>query len=725
MNRTALICAVLFATASTFLCLFGLSAVFILGLCLCLASAGCLIAGRRLGVTFKISAVLLVGAAFCLYLYIFNFFTVGRIEQLDGQTHTVCCRVVEEPRDYSSSVRVLVETDGNNGFDGKAFGKVRFYLFIGSEESAAKAVEGDILSATVEFESIARSYKTRSFAERVFISAEGSDIEIIGHKESLYTRCIDIRRAVRRCIREYTSGDSAALLDGILLGGTAYLSPETYSAFKACGVTHITAVSGMHISAFCMMLAYLLRYVMSRRAASLIAVLPLILEIMLAGFTPSAVRSGIMCSIVFLGDCFLRRADGLNSLGVAVVSMLLFNPYYIGNLGFQLSCAAAAGVILVSPYGATLSDRVISFEKKFISGFLRGIVLSAVQTVGATIFTLPFQIISFGFVSTVFLPANLLICGASVVAMALTVAGAVLHFIPIFNYLAVIPFTVADWLAKYMVAAVRLLAEIPFSYIPFGNSAVVLWCGASLFAVAVWLLFNRLGGIKLISLSVIGLLLVSLWSEYIFSKDLAAVTLLEGENGFCSVVTYEKTCVIIGCGSGTNYALTDYMYENGIAETELLLVLSDETDSFGGYSFVKDNSEPETTVIPESFGNSTVFSGELKIASNGESFATDDGNIIATAHIYKGGCVYELLIAGRRLLISDSRFSAEDIGIREADVIVCGSSPPSDIKSEITLVLNEYGQGVKSISQKRVITVYSESYTVKFKKGKGMSVYAG
>ncbi len=725
MNRTALVCAALFVTAAAFLCIFGLSSVFILGSFLCLGSAACLLAGRRKGFTFKSSAVLLVGAAFCLYLYIFNFLTVDRIEALDGKTYTVKCRVIEEPENYSSGVRVLVETDGQNGFNKVFLTKVRFYMFISSEDSAAKAEEGDILSASASFEKVGIDYKNRRFAERVFIEAECSEVEIIGHRESLYTRLIDIRKAVRQCIREYTDGDSAALLDGILLGGTAYLSEQTYSAFKSCGVLHITAVSGMHISALCMMLAFLLRYIMSRRKASALALLPLMVEIMLAGFTPSAVRSGIMCLIILLADCITKRADGLNSLGIAVVSMLIFNPYYICNLGFQLSSAAAAGVILASQYGSTLANRIIKFEIKYISEFLRGVILTAAQTIGATVFTLPFQITSFGFVSTVILPANILICTASVVTMFFTVVGAVLHFVPLLDFLAAIPFAVADWLARYMIAAVKLLAEVPFSYIPFGSKSVVLWCGASLIVVAVWMLFNRLGGVRFVSISVIGLLLVTLWSDYIFSRDLAAVTVLNCEKGFCSVVTYEKTCVIIGCKSGYNYALTDYMHENGIAKAEMLLLISDDPDVFGGYGFIKRNVDTETTVIAENFSNSAVISGRLEIVTDGQMLNTDDGRITVVPHLIKDSCVYELRVADKVILVGFEGFSAQDIGITETDIIVSGKGLPKGIESKMTLVLNGYGATQGSASKSQIISVGSKDVTVKFKTGKGMSVYAG
>ncbi len=724
MNRMALICAALFVVASTLLSLFGIGSVFILGLILFAGFIISIVVCKRYSLKSRVSAVLLVGTAFCLYLNIYNILNVNRIESLEGKEYTVICRAVEEPENYSSSVRVLVETNGENGFDKGIFGKVRFHLFIPNEESAAKVKEGDVLVAAVEFRKIDSSYRNRNFANRVFIEAKCLESQIVGHSESLYTLCIGIRRTVRDCIYDYTNGDNYALLKGILLGGTADLSLKLYSAFKSCGVTHITAVSGMHISAFCMMLAYLLRYIMSRRLASFIAIFPLLLEVMLAGFTPSAVRSAIMCSILLLADCLIKRADALNSLGIAVASMLIFNPYYICNLGFQLSCAAAAGVIIISLYAVTLADKIVRFEVKYITKFFKGIVLSVMQTIFAVLFTLPFQIITFGFVSTVFLPANILICSVSVVAMALTVAGAVLHFLPFLNILAIIPFKLADLLADYMIAVVTLLADIPFSYIPFGSKAVVAWCVVSLCIVAVWMLFKRFGGVRLISLVVVGLLLVSLLLDYVFSRKVSTVTVINYENGFSTVVTYEKTCVIIGCGSRTNYDITDYMRENGIAKADMLLLLTGDRDCFGGYDFVKRNTEPEVTVIPENFGNSAVIFGKSKVVGDGEKVSTEDKKIEVTVHIFDGGCAYELSLSGRKVLIGYGDYTAEDVGLSKVNILVGNNELPLNIQSDYVLYSGKDENSENSNLYKRVF--YAEgTISARFKKGKGMRLNAG
>ena len=147
MKRAALSCAALLVTASSLLYLFGFQAVFVLGAFLCLASAVSAVLGKCNGAGTKSSAVLLVGAAFCLFLSIYTIAKTDRVEALAGDTRNVVCRVTEEPDAREDYIRLSVKTDGSNGFDSGLTGKVNFVLYINNSEPASSAVVGDILIA--------------------------------------------------------------------------------------------------------------------------------------------------------------------------------------------------------------------------------------------------------------------------------------------------------------------------------------------------------------------------------------------------------------------------------------------------------------------------------------------------------------------------------------------------------------------------------------------------
>ena len=211
-----------------------------------------------------------------------------------------------------------------------------------------------------------------------------------------------LRRAIKRTVDRFAYGDDAALIKGLLLGDTSQMSDRLYSQFKICGVSHVTAVSGMHVGVFSMMAMSVLCLFISRRKASLWALIPLIVVCLLAGLTPSAVRAGIMCAIMLVGNFLFQKTDGLNSLGFAVAVMLVYNPFYILSLSFQLSCCATAGVIIVAPYAMTVVSKIPEMGGIWVfKRVLEAAVLNAIQSVGAVVCTLPIQIAEFGSVSLI------------------------------------------------------------------------------------------------------------------------------------------------------------------------------------------------------------------------------------------------------------------------------------------------------------------------------------
>ena len=382
MRRTALPFAAVLVAIATCLFVVGFKTILFIAACLTFAAGVLALNSKRKGKSLKPAAVILLGAVYCITVC--NFYTakVNRDDSLAGTSYTITARVVEEPEATGDARWIILETNGENGFDGGLLGNVKVDAVLFSNNAAFEAEEGDILKADVTFERLSQHNQKYSYGDSIFVGCRVESAEIIGHKETLYTRCIDIRHAVKNCINTYTKGDTAAILEGLLLGGTESMSDELYSDFKICGVSHITAVSGMHIGAFCMMTVTLLSLFLNRRKASVIALFPMILAIMLAGLTPSAVRAGIMCGLTLLSNCLLKKTDSLNSLGIAVCAMLVFNPFYVCDLSFQLSCSASAGVILVSGYGNRLAERIIKFERRFITVALRGIILVFIQSVG-------------------------------------------------------------------------------------------------------------------------------------------------------------------------------------------------------------------------------------------------------------------------------------------------------------------------------------------------------
>lgn len=138
----------------------------------------------------------------------------------------------------------------------------------------------------------------------------------------------------------------AGLLAGILFGTKASLSRTLTDAFITTGTIHIIALSGQNVSIVTSLVASSLTHLVSRRIASLLTLLVLGLFLWFVGPSASLVRAVIMGSLTLISTIFGKRNWSFLSLVLAVAMMLLLNPLWITDLGFQLSVLATVGIIM-------------------------------------------------------------------------------------------------------------------------------------------------------------------------------------------------------------------------------------------------------------------------------------------------------------------------------------------------------------------------------------------
>ncbi|WP_213618037.1 ComEC/Rec2 family competence protein [Paenibacillus sp. J22TS3] len=200
-------------------------------------------------------------------------------------------------------------------------------------------------------------------------------------------------------ISQLFSDKNAGFMKGLLIGVTDELDPETYGDFSELGLTHILAISGSHVALNIAILFWLLRLLrVSREKALLTCMLFIPFYVLITGFTPSVIRSGVMS---MLGLFLLRKGmfkDSLNILAAAALLMLILEPYYLFNVSFQLSFIVTGGLIVLVPYVSPLLS--------FLPGKIR---MAASMTLVAQVVSFPLTIYYFNQFSLLSLAANFII----------------------------------------------------------------------------------------------------------------------------------------------------------------------------------------------------------------------------------------------------------------------------------------------------------------------------
>ncbi len=148
-------------------------------------------------------------------------------------------------------------------------------------------------------------------------------------------------------------------MKGLLIGNADDIDPESFAAFSRLGLTHILAISGLHIAIYVGLLLWLLRRIgLTKEAACMIVMILLPFYVLLTGASPSAIRAGLMGMIGLYLASRGKLKDGLHILCLVGWVMLIYEPYYLLNVSFQLSFAVTAGLLIYVPLLHALLKRL-------------------------------------------------------------------------------------------------------------------------------------------------------------------------------------------------------------------------------------------------------------------------------------------------------------------------------------------------------------------------------
>ncbi len=152
------------------------------------------------------------------------------------------------------------------------------------------------------------------------------------------------------CAERFTRlmGDEGSLAMAMLLGDQDALGEADQLAFQRSGVSHLMSVSGLHVGLLAAALSWLLHLLSLRKGLRLgIMAVFLAFYCIITGFSPAAVRAGVMTMLVLLSHAAGRKADSLTTLSAAALVVLVLNPLQLFSAGFVLSFTAMAGIMLL------------------------------------------------------------------------------------------------------------------------------------------------------------------------------------------------------------------------------------------------------------------------------------------------------------------------------------------------------------------------------------------
>ncbi len=299
-------------------------------------------------------------------------------------------------------------------------------------------------------------------------------LRVVGREDASRPRAwlVRARRAAAAALDRALPQPEAALARGIALGDRAAIPSAVYDSFTRSGTAHLIAISGFNISLTAGLVIGALAWLLGRRGAAVAALVAISGYAAFVGLSPSVARALLMGALVIVAALSGRPGAPLVALALAAAAMTALDPPVIGDAGFQLSFAATAGILLLAPAWQALGERWLARLPPAAAGALLPVWRAAAVTLAAEVATLPVTAATFGRVSLVAIPANLLaapLFPAALFGSVLTAAVGAL--VPALGTWV----GAMAWLPLHLlIAGARLTGGLPWATIALGRAVPLL-----------------------------------------------------------------------------------------------------------------------------------------------------------------------------------------------------------------------------------------------------------
>lgn len=372
-------------------------------------------------------------------------------------------------------------------------------------------------------------------------------------------------------------GQNGALLVGFCFGDKGNLSRQIITDFRTCGISHLLAVSGLHLTVWSGALYLVLNKLkINKKVISVICTVFIIFFSALTGFGVPVVRAGFMFGLFYIGFLFNKEPDALNSMGAALCILLLINPFSAVSVSLWLSVLSTLGLI---SFSKLILDVLLKpfqgVEKKFILKPLY-FVLSAISvSLSATVFCIPVYTFVFPAISLIQIISNIIFVFIGSAAM---VSGGISSVLFAFKAkrLGKIFVLFAGFLSESLIKGVSRLSRFRYSVYPISGVFVKV----SLLVLFAAVLLAVFGGLKksnmykkALSVATVFIIIINV-VLYIDEYRSARLSFLNSKCGTVTMISYKGQNILLSYSSdyydGTK--LCDLLYRRGAGFVDLTVV---------------------------------------------------------------------------------------------------------------------------------------------------------
>lgn len=417
------------------------------------------------------------GAMISLFIFLCGFnLTVQKTEKFNdnhigkfaGKNVYAVIKIADQPQIKENSCKATVEvlrikdSAGWQEVEGKSL------VYFKKDSLASKLAYGDVLVVSTTFTDVKppmnpsqfdyKKYLSNKFIyQQAYISNDSWSIFERNQGNKIQSFAYFLREKILDIlISNEITGREYAVISALLIGYTDKIDPELIKEYSGTGAIHILSVSGMHVGLifiFCNFLLFFLdrfkfgKFIKASLLLSLVWFYALI-----TGLSPCVLRAAAMFSFIIVGKAFRQESNIYNTIAASVMFLLMFNPYFITDIGFQLSYLAVIGIVAIYPLIFKIYIPKYSFVEKVWS-------LIAVS-VAAQLVTFPLALYYFGQFPNYFLITNII---AVPLSTAIIYTGIIVVATSFYPYLSVLISKLLIIMLKLLNGSIHTIEALPFS----------------------------------------------------------------------------------------------------------------------------------------------------------------------------------------------------------------------------------------------------------------------
>ena len=407
----------------------------------------------------------------------------------------------------------------------------------------------------------------------------------------------------------------ACLLIGLLIGDTDEIDEETKEDFRNSNLTHMLAVSGLHVSYVLLGVNYIITKVKIHKKLSKIIVMLLILFfILVTDATPSVLRAGTMTIYLIIGGIFNRRISVFSSLNLSLLVIIIMNPYCLFDVGLQLSYAGTIGIVYLYPI---IKEKIYNKAN------------SILITISANIVIIPIMLYNFNTISLTFFISNLLagpIIGI-IIILGFSIIIISLIFFPIANIFS----KILNLLIILFLNTAKACANLPFSKIfiitPTLKFIFLYYCLLVFIIIKerIQIRINIKLRNKVIAILIILVIINPIkYFSNIKQSNLKIYFVDVGQGDSTCIVTPKNKVILIDGGGNSkdeNYdigkqTLLPYLLDKKINKIDYCIVSHFDSDHCGGLMYILKNLKVKNIIIGKQYEEYENYKEFIKIAKD-------------------------------------------------------------------------------------------------------------